>query len=83
MPAASPPASPVSSDLLVGVLPEGVPMHSQAALVLLDCPDEWSAFSRPSTQYADCWESSVLIEGMHCAACALTVEEVLSRVQPH
>ena len=55
-------------------------MHSQAALVLLDCPDEWSAFSRPSTQYADCWESSVLIEGMHCAACALTVEEVLSRV---
>lgn len=55
-------------------------MHSQAALVLLDCPDEWSAFSRPSTQYADCWESSVVIEGMHCAACALTVEEVLGRV---
>ena len=28
----------------------------------------------------DCWESNLMIEGMHCAACALTIEEVLLRV---
>jgi Cu2+-exporting ATPase len=54
--------------------------HASAALALLDDPQEWAAFSRPSTQGADCWESSVVIEGMHCAACALTVEDALKRV---
>jgi P-type Cu2+ transporter len=44
---------------------------------LLDDPLEWSAFSRLDTQRAGCWESNLMIEGMHCAACALTIEEVL------
>ena len=44
---------------------------------LLDDPQEWSAFSRPDAHGANCWESNLLIEGMHCAACALTVEEAL------
>ena len=47
---------------------------------LLDDPLEWPAFSRPDRQHADCWESNLLVEGMHCAACALTIEDALLRV---
>lgn len=54
--------------------------HSTDVLRLLDDPLEWAAFSRPSSRGAGCWESSVVIEGMHCAACSLTVEDALSRV---
>jgi P-type Cu2+ transporter len=49
-------------------------------LRLLDDPLEWPAFSRPDRQHADCWESNLLVEGMHCAACALTIEDALLRV---
>jgi Cu2+-exporting ATPase len=41
---------------------------------------EWSAFSRPSKSFPDSWESSVVIEGMHCAACSYTVEEAIAAV---
>lgn len=51
-----------------------------AALAMLDDPNEWSAFSRPVAQQPACWESSVVFEGMHCAACALTIEDALRRV---
>jgi Cu2+-exporting ATPase len=51
-----------------------------AALWLLDDPQEWTAFSRPSARGGDCWESNVVIEGMHCAACSLTVEDALTRI---
>lgn len=51
-----------------------------SALDLLDDPQEWSAFSRPLQGRADCWESHLVIEGMHCAACALTIEDALRRV---
>ncbi len=47
---------------------------------LLDDPAEWSAFSKPVEGRADCWESHLVIEGMHCAACALTVEDALRHV---
>ncbi|MBK5205665.1 MAG: cadmium-translocating P-type ATPase [Polaromonas sp.] len=49
-------------------------------LALLDDPQEWSAFSRPLAQQPTCWESSVVFEGMHCAACALTIEDALRQV---
>ena len=55
-------------------------LQSHAELWLLDDPQEWTAFSRPSSQGADCWESNVVIEGMHCAACSLTVEDALTRI---
>ena len=61
-------------------LPAKAAAHAPDALTLLDDPQEWSAFSRPSAQGADCWESSVVIEGMHCAACSLTVEDALKMV---
>jgi Cu2+-exporting ATPase len=60
-------------------LPAIVP-HDSEALALLDDPQEWSAFSRPSARDPECWESSVVIEGMHCAACSLTVEDALTRI---
>jgi Cu2+-exporting ATPase len=49
-------------------------------LGLLDDPQEWSAFSRPLESQAGCWESHLVIEGMHCAACALTIEDALRGV---
>lgn len=73
------------SPIAVGRPAEAVVRHTvvptmRDPLYLLDDPHEWSAFSRPSAQAADCWESSVVIEGMHCAACSLTVEEALNRI---
>ncbi|MCM2341619.1 cation-translocating P-type ATPase [Rhodoferax sp.] len=52
----------------------------EAALALLDDEQEWTAFSRPVAQQPGCWESNVMIEGMHCAACALTIEDALQKV---
>ena len=64
-------------------LPADFPSTGASArdvLALLDDPQEWSAFSRPSALGQGCWESSVVIEGMHCAACSLTVEDALKKV---
>jgi Cu2+-exporting ATPase len=51
-----------------------------AALKILDDEHEWSAFSKPDPSANGRWESNVLIEGMHCAACALTIEDAIKRV---
>ena len=63
----------------MGILPPGVSPHSPEELAVLDEEQEWSGFSQPSGGRPGCWESSVLIEGMHCAACALTVEDVVRK----
>ncbi|BDU52580.1 cation-translocating P-type ATPase [Limnohabitans sp. INBF002] len=60
-------------------------MHSDSSMVeLLDDRQEWLRFSqphKPTLQSADdCWDSHVVIQGMHCAACAFTVEEALMSV---
>ena len=47
---------------------------------LLDDPLEWTQFSRPAQADDDAWVSSVVMEGMHCAACAIHIEDVLRRV---
>ena len=47
---------------------------------LLDDLREWSAFSRPLPDREGFWESHLMIEGMYCAACALTVEDALQAV---
>ena len=54
-------------------------------LLAFDDLQEWAAFSRrfdgqPSSEDA-LWESQVLVRGMHCAACALTLEQALLGVQ--
>ncbi|MDH5204497.1 MAG: cation-translocating P-type ATPase [Hylemonella sp.] len=51
-----------------------------SSLALLDDPQEWAAFSRELDGEGQRWESHVVIEGMHCAACALTVEDALRAV---
>ncbi len=58
----------------------GAATEARDADRLLDDPGAWSAFSRPLEARPGCWESHLVIEGMHCAACALTVEEALRRV---
>jgi len=77
--AATAPASPFLADQgtqasVQGAAPEAAPLG------LLDDPQEWSAFSRPVDSEAGCWESHLVIEGMHCAACALTIEDALRGV---
>jgi Cu2+-exporting ATPase len=59
---------------LAGLLPPA------AAWAALDEPAEWGAFSRPAEGREGWWESCLALEGMHCAACALTVEEVLRKL---
>ena len=71
----------------VNVLPPLSPQTAQAddmqetlRLKLLDDPQEWAAFSLPEKTQAGCWSSSVVFEGMHCAACAITLEDALRAV---
>lgn len=77
--AASAPASSFLADQEARAA--GLATSSEASpLGLLDDPQEWSAFSRPVENQAGCWESHLVIEGMHCAACALTIEDALRGV---
>ncbi|MDM0014278.1 cation-translocating P-type ATPase [Variovorax sp. J22P168] len=54
-----------------------------AAGPVLDDPAEWPAFGH-ALEGEDAakgrWESQVVVEGMHCAACAFTVEAALMQV---
>jgi Cu2+-exporting ATPase len=54
--------------------------NTAARLQLLDMPEEWAAFSFPNKSGSDGWTSSVVFEGMHCAACAITLEDALRSV---
>ena len=49
-------------------------------LRLLDDPQEWAQFSLPEKNQTGSWSSSVVFEGMHCAACAITIEDALRSV---
>ncbi len=49
-------------------------------LSILDEPQEWAVFSRSIDELPasrGLWESQVLVNGMHCAACSLKVEQAL------
>jgi Cu2+-exporting ATPase len=53
---------------------------------LLDDPQAWQQFSHPFDERAPAsrqgaaWSSQVMLEGMHCAACALNIESALLAV---
>ncbi|MEY4663697.1 MAG: putative copper-transporting ATPase PacS, partial [Pseudomonadota bacterium] len=66
----------------VAPISEPVTCASQdtARLQLLDTPEEWAEFSHPDTVTEGSWSSSVVFEGMHCAACAISIEDVLRAV---
>jgi Cu2+-exporting ATPase len=61
-------------------------MHSDSSMAeLLDDRQEWLRFSQPHKSKhmsgdSDAWDSHVVIQGMHCAACAFAVEEALLSV---
>ena len=56
-------------------------VSAPAGLEWIDDATEWPAFSRPSASEGEgVWESSMAVEGMTCAACALTVEDALRAV---
>ena len=50
------------------------------AIDALDERAEWQGFSTPVSGRSGIWESWLAVTGMHCATCALTVEEVLARL---
>jgi Cu2+-exporting ATPase len=43
-----------------------------------DDPQEWAAFSRPVQGSDALWESQLVVQGMHCAACSFNVEQALA-----
>jgi len=58
-----------------------------SAYALLDDPQHWAVFSKPDkpltptdAETSAIWESQVVVQGMHCAACALNVQAVLCSV---
>jgi Cu2+-exporting ATPase len=60
---------------------EPAPHKASRGLDWIDDPGEWAAFSRPSAEHGSgAWESSMAIEGMSCAACALAIEDALRAV---
>ena len=61
-------------------LPLPVPDAADERLALLDDPQEWTNFSQPEAGQEGCWASSVVFEGMHCAACAISIEDALRQV---
>ncbi|WP_332775136.1 heavy metal translocating P-type ATPase [Polaromonas sp.] len=68
-----------------GAIRETGPGH----LAVFDDPGEWATFSQPaeptpgkaSADTTDLWESQVVVRGMHCAACSLTLEQALLGIQ--
>ncbi|MBC7608483.1 MAG: cation-translocating P-type ATPase [Polaromonas sp.] len=55
-------------------------------LEVFDSAEEWAAFSRQLVPFAagthpEQWESQVMVRGMHCAACSLTLEQALLGVK--
>lgn len=48
---------------------------------LLDTRDEWCSFSHVASDSTGqtTWESSIVIDGMHCTACALNIENALKK----
>jgi Cu2+-exporting ATPase len=51
---------------------------AHASWRVFDEQEEWEVFSRRSGDASSgLWESQVIVRGMHCAACALTLEQVL------
>jgi Cu2+-exporting ATPase len=60
--------------------PLTVAEEDRQAWQLLDEPQEWQVFSQTTPGKPECWSSSVVFEGMHCAACAITIEQALKAI---
>jgi Cu2+-exporting ATPase len=51
---------------------------NNAAYIGLDDTEEWAKFSHAQPQQV--WQSHIVVDGMHCAACAFNVEKALISV---
>ena len=71
---------PLVSGTTAWVKAGGAPSEALVDLAVLDDPLEWTAFSREVDGQSAIWESSLVIEGMHCAACSVAVEDALLQV---
>lgn len=93
LPPGGPALAPADEDLPRAVPGAGPAPEPAAAHALLDDPQEWAGFGRPCTPAGtplpagvqvppqdSCWDSQVVLDGMHCAACALTIEDALRAV---
>ena len=69
-----------SPSIVAGEVAQVQSPSAEQRLQLLDEPEAWSAFSLPEQTASGCWRSSVVFEGMHCAACAITLEDALRAV---
>ena len=68
------------------VVPPGLRNQAdQVRLAAVDDPQEWAVFSRSLADGEGAagrlWESQVVVRGMHCAACSLTLEQALLGVK--
>ena len=78
-------ASPLRDDVapksLLGTTPEeALPSLSEAQMAV-DDPIEWTGFGRERLEEeSGTWESYVAVQGMYCAACAITIENALTAV---
>lgn len=54
---------------------------NNAAYIGLDDTEEWAKFSHALNQPEQVWQSHIVVDGMHCAACAFNVEKALTSVQ--
>ncbi len=57
-----------------------VAQMDECTWIAIDEPAEWSSFSQAQDKETHAWESRLVIEGMHCAACAINVENALKAV---
>lgn len=55
--------------------------EADSGWVALDSPAEWAAFSEREGDDASTHLSHFIIEGMHCAACSMAVEQALTSVK--
>lgn len=53
---------------------------NNATYIGLDDTEEWAKFSHALNQPQQVWQSHIVVDGMHCAACALNVEKALTSV---
>ena len=63
----------------IGSITSHADTADEALYVALDAPEEWLSFSKQANQSHE-WESRLVIEGIHCAACAINVEKALNSV---
>lgn len=62
----------------VSFVPAAAPLPGTATpLEVLDDAQEWADFSRPWGKNPAWFESHVVVQGMHCAACALNIEDAV------